>query len=320
MNGNPNLVDFTGSAELEDAVAMRQFRDSLVNGITVTQFDSPGSTDYFIFANYFYLDCPPTPTPNTPTAGVGEDPHFKTWSGSFYDYMGACDLVLLHAPSFDRRNDQALDIVIRTKIRHDYSYIESAAIKIGEEVLEVSSFGEYVLNGVSYAELPNNLSGYSVNHTQVDKKVHDFVIDLGSGEEIAVRTFKDWVSVKLEKPSKERFQDSNGMMGEFATGKLLGRDGVTIIEDPNALAAEWQVRQDEPRLFHSASSLRHPEPCKLPTSDTSAIEMHRILGEQSIAYETAAEACKKSGTENQEGCVHDVITTGDLDLAAAMAI
>ena len=41
-----------------------------------------------------------------------------------------------------------LDLHIRTTIRYDYSYIESAAIQIGNDVLEVSSFGSYALNGV----------------------------------------------------------------------------------------------------------------------------------------------------------------------------
>ena len=43
-------------------------------------------------------------------------------------------------------------------------------------------------------------------------------------------------------------------MGEFGTGKLLGRDGETVIEDPNALAVEWQVRDTEEMVFQTAGS------------------------------------------------------------------
>lgn len=219
---------------------------------------------------------------------VGGDPHFKTWSGSNYDYMGGCDLVLLQAPSFDVENGKTLDIAIRTKVRHDYSYIESAAIKIGGEILEVSSFGDYALNGVTNAEMPNNLSGYTVTHTQLNKKKHDFVLELGNGEKISVRTFKDWVSVNIQNPSASRYQDSVGMMGEFGTGKLLGRDGVTVIEHPNALAAEWQVRDNEDMLFQMARAPQYPAKCDLPSTTQKAA---RRLGEKSISEEAAKAAC-----------------------------
>ena len=50
--------------------------------------------------------------------------------------LGECDLVLVHIDDF--QNGLPLDIHIRTKIRYeDYSYIESAAIKIGDDILEV---------------------------------------------------------------------------------------------------------------------------------------------------------------------------------------
>ena len=50
--------------------------------------------------------------------------------------MGACDLKMLHAPNFDGQG-KALDINIRTKIRYDYSYVEAAVLKLGDDVFEV---------------------------------------------------------------------------------------------------------------------------------------------------------------------------------------
>ena len=58
---------------------------------------------------------------------------------------------MLHAPNFAL--GLGLDIHIRTKIRYGYSYIELAALKIGNDILEVSSWGEYSVNGVGKADM-----------------------------------------------------------------------------------------------------------------------------------------------------------------------
>ena len=46
---------------------------------------------------------------------MGGDPHIKTWGGSWFDYHGECDLVLLHVPEFD--GGSPLSIHVRTTIR-----------------------------------------------------------------------------------------------------------------------------------------------------------------------------------------------------------
>ena len=69
------------------------------------------------------------------------------WSGEKYDFHGGCDLVLLHDDSF--AHGLGITIHIRTKERYGYSYIETAAVRIGEDTLEVSSYGFYMVNGVS---------------------------------------------------------------------------------------------------------------------------------------------------------------------------
>jgi hypothetical protein len=70
---------------------------------------------------------------------TGGDPHFKTWHNQWYDFHGICDLVLLENDEFD--DGKGMDIVIRTKPRYEYSFIEAAAIKLGEDILEVGSYG-----------------------------------------------------------------------------------------------------------------------------------------------------------------------------------
>ena len=55
-----------------------------------------------------------------------------------------------------------MDIHVRTKIFADeFSYIESAAIRLGNDVLVVYSYGDYSVNGVSGATMPHKLGGYN---------------------------------------------------------------------------------------------------------------------------------------------------------------
>ena len=63
------------------------------------------------------------------------DPHFKTWAGEFYDFHGVCDLVLIKNPEF--KNGLGMHIHLRTTRTRMWSYVSSAAIRIGEDILEV---------------------------------------------------------------------------------------------------------------------------------------------------------------------------------------
>ena len=65
----------------------------------------------------------------SPRKGGGfGDPHFQTWSGEYFDYQGACDLVLADSPLFG--DGLGFAAHVRTKARFDYSFIEYAAIKV----------------------------------------------------------------------------------------------------------------------------------------------------------------------------------------------
>jgi len=242
----------------------------------------------------------------------GGDPHFQLWSGEFFDYHAECDLVFLQVPEFGK--GLGLDVHIRTKARFEYSYIESAAIKIGDDVLEVSAFGEYRFNGVLGADMPAMMANiYSVTYNQVNKKKHDFNIHLGGNENIVVTAFKDLVSVKMGNSTSSRFGGSAGLMGDFEKGKMLARDGKTIIEDPNEFGQEWQVLETEARLFDTLRAPQHPQVCTPP----GAKKEGRRLSE-TITEEDAAKACETWG-EHKDLCVYDVIAMGDLELAEAGA-
>lgn len=276
----------------------------------------PGSSGYAVFDNLRIWGSDEEPTGMN--GGAMDDPHIKTWDGKWYDYMGECDLVLIHAPNFDA--NVAMDINIRTKIRYLYSYIESAAIKIGEETLEVSSFGEYFLNGVSYADKSDmTISGFPIAYSQPTANTHVFEIQLGEGEKVILKSFKDMVSVKVDAAGSKRFQGSLGMMGSFDdNGTLVARNGTTVMnDDPNALAAEWQVRDYEEVLFQTGRSPQYPQSCILPDTKTMDGRARR-LGE-SVARKTAEKACAKWSADTKEACIFDVMATGDLALAAEEA-
>jgi hypothetical protein len=250
------------------------------------------------------------------SVGISGDPHVKTWAGNYFDYHGECDLVLLNAPNFDD-NGLDMDIHVRTRIRYDYSYIESAAIKIGNDIFEVGSFGAYSLNGVETPELEEDngaMAGYTVHYHPVNNDKHIFEIVLGPNESITLSTHKDIVAVNINAgvTSKKYFENSSGIMGKF-DGSLVARDGVTIMEDMNEFGQEWQVTDQEPQLFRdSTREPQFPNQCRLPSP--GALEKRRLA--ETIPRDEAERACSHlTGSAKFENCVFDVMAVGDVDLA-----
>ncbi|CAB9530524.1 unknown protein [Seminavis robusta] len=246
---------------------------------------------------------------SAPKSGtIRGDPHFQTWNGKWYDYMGACDLILLDAPKLE--DGFPLLVVIRTTTRYDYSYVESAAIKIGDDILEVASFGEhFFLKWSGWSDM--FLGPFPVHYKQVDIRTHTFDISLGGGETITLKSYKDLVSVKLDK----RFLGSQGMLGDYATGETMSRDGTMVVTDPDVLAAEWQVRpEDDAMVFQTARAPQYHQSCQLARQ--SKTTKSRRLGESTVPEDDARDAC--AGANNMDGCVHDVMATGDLELASVV--
>lgn len=168
-----------------------------------------------------------------------------------------------------------MDIHIRTKVRYgrfhvgiteahncsfvsciypcstDYSYVESAALRIGDDILEVGSFGQHFLNGVDAAidEIEAAISGFPITHKVVGKK-QVFTVDLGADGAIVLDSMKDIVSVQII-PGEQGwspdgrmgswFGDSAGLVGGLHNGNMMARNG-TVLVDANAMGQEWQVR------------------------------------------------------------------------------
>jgi hypothetical protein len=252
-------------------------------------------------------------TPDPPAGGGGQgDPHFKTWRGHSFNYHGECDLVLLHSSEFG--SGLGLDVHIRTKMRRDMSYISAAVVRMGTDILEVESEGVYSLNGVVGAELPEDFSGFAFSYTQPTDKQHVFEIYMGGLERIKVKTYKDFVSVLIEQGQSKHFGDSVGLMGDFEHGRMIARDGNTVLDDANAFGQEWQVLDTEPALFQTLRLPQHPMECTMPTPMQASQQRRRLLESSSVAELAAEEACAHWG-EGKDDCVFDVLTTGDLEMA-----
>ena len=96
-----------------------------------------------------------------------------------------------------------------------------------------------MINGISQATMPNMIDNYPVTYEMVNEKHSVFKIELEEGKYVVVQAFKDLISVSFQGPTYNLFGGSKGMMGQFGTGKMLGRNGTTIT-DPDEFGNEWQ--------------------------------------------------------------------------------
>ena len=233
------------------------------------------------------------------------------------DFHGGCDLLLAEFPEFG--SGLGLTVDARTTTRYDYSYIESAGVKIGEDVLEVSSYGQFVINGIANVEsMPLMLGDYPVSHTQPRKHTHIFSIDVGNEKSIVIKVYKDLVYVNINVHTgghTAEFHDGYGMLGSWFNGTRYARDGVTILMDDNEYGQEWQVRDTDTQVFSVPRAPQWPEKCEMPNVVERA---SRRLAESTVSAEEAATACAGiSHSQQRDMCIYDVIATQDLSVAEA---
>jgi hypothetical protein len=243
----------------------------------------------------------------------GGDPHFTTWKGEKFSYHGACDLVLLHSDKFG--DGLGMDVHIRTKHRRNFSYISNLALRLGDEVFEVAGKGQYYLNGIENAPLSNTISGYEIVQSVNSKTGYPmYTVYVSDNERVIIKTWKDIVSISFEGEADDNFGDAVGLMGNYHTGKKLGRDGRTVFhQNYNAFGQEWQVLASEPYLFQTLEQAQAY--CTLPDENESdKLFKRRRLGE-SISETDAKKACTHVGAEDMDFCVFDVMSTSDIDIA-----
>lgn len=161
------------------------------------------------------------------------------------------------------------------------------------------------------------MSGYPVLHREISPKQHAFDVVVSPTENITVSTFKDLVKVQVKGGSSFHFGNSIGIMGNFH-GETVGRDGSVMSVGESAVndfGQEWQVREDEPKLFRTDRFPQAPEQCILPKAGVVKI---RRLGQASVSQEAAEAACAHLEGQERANCVLDVIAISDLEMASAV--
>jgi len=258
---------------------------------------------------------------NMPEPSASGDPHFKTWGGDRFDFHGGCDLVLVKNEYF--ANGKGFNIHIRTHIKTWWSYIEAAVVQIGDNTMEISGAeggwiwlnGEKDGHGIESGDAA--LGGYSIHSKRINEYQTTTRIDLGDNNAISIETFKHFVRVNLKPKTQASFYGSTGLLGSFPEGKMVARDGVTIMEDTNEYGQEWMVHPSEPMLFHDFTASEHPLQCTMPDQEQKK-EARRRLGELAITEMDAAQACARvtDGVE-RDLCIFDVMATNDKDIAGS---
>ena len=222
---------------------------------------------------------------------------------------------MLHSDKVN--GDRTLDLHIRTKIVSYYSSIESAALRVGDLLVEIDAY-KFYMSGTEFDDdaLPFTTDEFIISAPVVGKlNRRSYDIVLNDKSVITVIKTKSFLSISVSGQASD-FDESYGLLGDFHTGAAQGRDGRSMDQDWNAFGMEWQVRQDEPQLFRT---LREPQlpyaKCHMPTAVQTK---RRLRGEEHNPefLAQAQEACTDAGDEF-DACMSDVLGTGDLSFAAA---
>merc|ERR1712021_241140 len=205
----------------------------------------------------------------------------------------------------DFANGIGLDVQIRTKMVRFWSYVHTAAIRIGDDILEIQGIGDkdrdthYWFN-FQYQADTTTIGGFPLTITSNDGEKRYFEIDLGSkfpGQKILLSAFKEFIAVDFKDSTTESF-------------------GVTEIHDFNELGNEWQLLPSYDMLFHDKAEPQFPKRCILPEDPRG--QRRRRLDGSSISEEQAEAVCATlKDPLSIKDCVYDILATQDLDMVGA---
>jgi len=257
--------------------------------------------------------------PTCPPGGAYGDPHINTWAGETYDFHGVCDLVLFSNPIFD--NGSGVDVHIRNTRMSMWSFIETAAIRIGNDIFELTggkNNDNFLINGIVQKVNNENgvvgsISGYDIKFMQVNENSRKFTINLGTNEEIVFKTWNSFVSVSVKNPTMDHFDGSLGLMGSFPAGAMVARDGKTVFDDSDEFGQEWQVLDSESQLFAQRGTVGPNDMCSSPSN----VEMRRRLQASVVTLKEAEIACDSVNKQMKDLCIFDVMATDDKSSSGA---
>jgi hypothetical protein len=260
-----------------------------------------------------------------PGGGGGGDPHFRRWSHARRDsFHGECDLVILQAHNF---HGHGLDFQVRTTLVDYFSYIEAAAVRVGEHVLEVHQHF-FMLDGVKYhdTDLPmvfgddDHDKTYKFELTHLERrestgnvKRRHFRLTLDEDSAIEFKFYKQFMTYDIV--GHPDFTNGSGLLGSYPAGDMVSRAGEPM-EEFGDFGFEWQVQPNEdPILFSKVRSPQLPlERCYMPTAARPS--RRQLRGDNKQLSAAAKSACQNQAGHDFDLCVDDVMMTGDLGLAA----
>jgi len=257
------------------------------------------------------------------TAGGGGDPHFIAFGGIYFTWQGHCDLVMVKSTKYIDGNSH-FEVHIRTTRIRKWSKIDRIAIKVGQDVGEISSQdGMFILNGLE----TNTVQKQELIVVKSVKKVfsrlgkviylYDITIHRDMKLQVEVNTRTCMIYTKL---SGNYPQHTEGILGSPHQTGLLSRNGKYIpITNVNAFTETWQVGDMDSYLFSTDRAPQFPSRCLYDIKPTTTSRFNRHLKElHTVPEADAIAACAAHHPGPlQKFCVDDVVMSGDLDSAKA---
>ena len=227
---------------------------------------------------------------------------------------------MLHSP--------ALDLHIRTTIASYYSYIESAALRIGNTTtVEVHPRYLWVNNNdntggdekIAWDQLPHIIStgngdtftifkeeeepalGTTTSHSKNNNnnKV-TYLLQWNSRSYLKFRFYQHFLNIDIVGHLADfggKSSSSTGLLGDFESGAWLGRDGREMTSSADDFGFEWQVNPaagDVPIFRHARQPQLPYEKCRLPTASRPSRRRRQLRGDSDLVLFTQAEqACRR---------------------------
>lgn len=244
--------------------------------------------------------------------GAAVDPHIKCWNRKTFDFRGECDLVLVHSDHVNGEDE--LDIHFRTTIYKHWSSTTSAALRVGEVILQMD-LETFYLDGVEHndADLPIQTDQFIIKEPLYGHNERLYIVELDDKSIIKFKIVKNMIISVGMSGHAEDFERSYGLLGDYWLGKPYGRNGQRVY-DFNEYGLEWQVREDEPKLFIENCEPQLPRAkCVFPEEARPSRHLKSV--ENPEHFGQAQKACAQ--TNHFENCVDDVMYTGDVAHASA---
>lgn len=228
---------------------------------------------------------------------------------------------MIHSEKF--HNGAGLDLHARTTIEDYFSYMESAALRVGKWTMEFHH-QYFHLNRVVFKpeDLPITIGDdgidYTISTVEIEAGKNErfyqyYKVDLGHDSHMFFKFYKKYLTVSVSGNVND-FHDSAGLLGDYHTGAMLSRDGVEMT-DFDELGFEWQVTPEDAHLFLDSRSPQLPfEQCRMPTAARPA--RRQLRGANSALLQAALAACTHVSGSDYDLCTDDVMATGDIGMAS----